>query len=155
MPLTDPDCSCEDCDGISSEHSGIFYGPGCRCICHHLKEGKTESFYREQKKIRYMELIPVIRDYVRRKGFAIGVHGSLGRDLDLIAVPWIDRAISPRELMTGIMKLVGGFHSGHPETTKPCGRLSYSIMLPGKMMDGKWIHGYIDLSIMPKLKEQF
>jgi len=147
------ECDCENCDGSSSVAESRYYEPGCQCICHHLKEGVTDEFYREQKKIRYEKLIPIIRAYSRKKGYAIGVHGSLKRDLDLIAAPWIDRAISPRELMTGIMKLVGGYPSGHPETIKPCGRLAYPIMLPGTMVQGKWIRGYIDLSVMPKVKK--
>lgn len=152
MPATDPDCDCENCNGISTVSSGMLYLPGCDCICHHLRGKDHVNFTKRNLKSRYNELIPIIRAYARKKGYAIGVHGSLQRDLDLIAAPWGGRSISPRELMTGIMKKVKGFPSGHSETIKPCGRLSYSIMLPGKMMEGKWIRGYIDISIMPKTK---
>lgn len=39
----------------------------------------------------YISILPRIREEARKLGFAIGVHGSMRRDLDLIAVPWVEK----------------------------------------------------------------
>jgi hypothetical protein len=87
----------------------------------------------------------------REVGYAIGVHGSLQNDLDLIAAPWTEEAVSPKELIEHLCKalvfndqparVVGDFHE-----RKPHGRLAVSIQLNG------WFKT-IDLSVCPRLKE--
>jgi hypothetical protein len=95
----------------------------------------------------------------RTKGYAIGVHGSLQRDLDLLAVPWTEEAASDAELAEAIRETVGG-----------------DIAPGASLIDGQWVrqpmpkempHGrrvwtisfvkdiFIDLSVMPRggLKE--
>ena len=42
----------------------------------------------EEQEEFFLSRLPSIRTVARVLGFAIGVHGSLRRDLDLIAVPW-------------------------------------------------------------------
>lgn len=46
----------------------------------------------------YESRLPYIRSAARRCGYAIGLHGSCRRDLDLMAMPWRDCAVSPDEL---------------------------------------------------------
>lgn len=88
------------------------------------------------------DLVPLAKEL----GYALMVHGSLARDLDLVAVPWVEEASDPAVLAeairakfdswTGVAKL--------DETTcdKPHGRMGCLINLGG--------HAVIDLSIMPR-----
>lgn len=39
----------------------------------------------------YNRLIGPIRAIAKEHGYAVGVHGSLARDIDLILVPWIEK----------------------------------------------------------------
>lgn len=90
-------------------------------------------------------VIRPVRERARELGWAIGMHGSMERDIDLIAVPWTERAVAPETLANSLRqvldKLYGvglevGPNEAHP---KPHGRLCWSF----------WIRPwtYIDLSI--------
>jgi len=87
----------------------------------------------------YGMLIPI----AKKHGYALALHGSMVRDLDLVAVPWTAKASSHRKLIGSIKKAIGS-----PQTIKnilddvgikPHGRKAYTI-LSG---DNTWI----DLSI--------
>ena len=82
----------------------------------------------------------------RRLGYAIAIHGSMGRDFDLIAIPWTDEAVSPDFLVHNLAHSIGAWIDEDPEMDveiKPHGRLAYTIGTGGG--------GYIDLSIMPRI----
>src|ERR1700733_1051695 len=96
----------------------------------------------------YKSIIPVLRAEARECGYGLGVHGSLQRDLDLIAVPWVTKHVKPLTLALRLHSSVSKYEvSGHwlhvtkNVTTKPCGRLAYAMYLG--------THAYIDLSVMP------
>lgn len=79
-----------------------------------------------------------------RLGYALALHGSLQRDLDLIAVPWTEQAVPPDELVSslcGIFDVEPNHPIGSPQV-RPHGRLSWSIPL--------WWGAYLDLSVMPR-----
>lgn len=91
-----------------------------------------------------------------RHGYALALHGSMGRDLDLIAIPWTDDADDPRKLLKAIDRFVMGkanvTRKGHKlgefhATKKPHGRLAYAIHVG---FDGH----YLDVSIMPRTKRR-
>jgi hypothetical protein len=96
--------------------------------------------------------MPILKRVAKRHGYALAVHGSMHRDLDLIAIPWIDKVSEPEVLVEAIRRAVNGIVGtdlkGNAPTTKPHGRLSYLIFL-----QGPWsrYHAYIDLSIMPRI----
>jgi hypothetical protein len=108
---------------------------------------------------KYELLIGPLREKARELGYAIGVHGSLKRDIDLIACPWTSEATDARTLAEALQAVVaeinGNAHlSWYPgrgqEFTlaggpgmKPHGRLGWVINLG----DGP----YIDLSVMPRI----
>jgi len=115
-----------------------------------MAKAEFKSWEKVQLEIKYRELIPVVTAYARKKGYAIGVHGSLKRDLDLMAAPWTDRAVSSDELAVGIMKHLDGLPAINFRTDKPCGRVSFAIMLLSNKVEGKRVFGYIDLSVCPK-----
>ena len=95
----------------------------------------------------YKRILPIIREVARKHGYAIGVHGSMQRDLDLIAAPWEEWADDHETLMDAIQLAVSGRVKCmedrlQPDTDKAHGRKSYTLYIGTK--------AYIDLSIMPK-----
>jgi hypothetical protein len=101
---------------------------------------------KELKKF-YLSLVPTIRRIARKNGYAIGVHGTLTRDLDLIAAPWVPRCVKPLTLALRIEKAICKYISGRREMIrkseqKPHGRIGFVIIIGFK--------AYIDLSVLPQ-----
>jgi hypothetical protein len=90
----------------------------------------------------YMGLVPVAMEH----GYALSMHGSLKRDLDLIAVPWVEEACEAERLVEAIAQHVTGFFvkNDYPNM-KPHGRRAWSIHLGGGP--------YLDISVMPRIKD--
>lgn len=100
-----------------------------------------------------------IRAIAREHGYAVGVHGSLARDLDLLAVPWMVEAVSAQALVSAICEGMGLRERavnlyGDPDPRigpnpepKPWGRLAWS--LAGCPPSWK----YVDLSVAPRAGE--
>lgn len=86
-----------------------------------------------------------IRALAREVGYGIGVHGSLERDLDLIAIPWSEGAVSPPELAAHIARGLPGRVLDDANQDKPSGRWSCNISPDG------WFK-MIDLSVMPPVE---
>jgi hypothetical protein len=102
----------------------------------------------------YAQLLPMIREAAKKLGYAIAIHGSMRRDFDLLAVPWIEDASPAEELVQEVANAVGGFVLGDvtkrgsitaEPTRQPHGRLSWNICWGGKP--------FIDLSVTPRSKE--
>lgn len=96
----------------------------------------------------YATLIDPIRRVARQFGYAVAQHGSLARDIDLVAIPWSEHAVPPELLVEAIAALVKAYAGGSFGSidqdcprAKPHGRLAWSINGFGF---------YIDLSIMPR-----
>jgi hypothetical protein len=108
-------------------------------------------------------LLPKLMEAGRDLGYAICAHGSLARDLDVVAVPWTETAESAERLIIHLAAAVGGVfrnagrrvtkedgteewetvHASTP-TVKPHGRLAWTIHVGD--------HGlYIDVSVMPRV----
>lgn len=91
----------------------------------------------------YAQLVAVAREC----GYALALHGSMGRDLDLIAIPWVEDALSAEELVARIMACSAAFRESRwPINDKPHGRRSWVMHLGGGP--------YIDLSIMPRARKE-
>lgn len=100
----------------------------------------------------YAQLLPRIREAAKALGYAIAIHGTMARDLDLLAVPWTDGAADPSRLVEAVREAVGGYVIGDVEnrgvitdepTRQPHGRLSWNICWGGRP--------FIDLSVMPRI----
>lgn len=107
---------------------------------------------------KYELLIGPLRATARSLGYALTVHGTLKRDIDLVACPWSDEAAEARVLAEalrdtarehngGIAHMKPGededqWHLAGMPTHKPLGRLCWSFHLGGGP--------YIDLSVMPR-----
>lgn len=75
----------------------------------------------------YCALYPALAEITRRHGYALAIHGTLGRDMDLICVPWAAIVSEPDAVLGEItsvfaIRLVGG-----TPTRKNHGRLAYTI----------------------------
>jgi hypothetical protein len=98
--------------------------------------------------------IEPMRNIAREYGHALAVHGSLARDIDLIAVPWTEQAGDPlqmlRDLKGAVMGIFGRARLDPKEddawTEKPHGRLARSIHV---YCEGHFF--YFDISVMPRV----
>ncbi len=99
-------------------------------------------------------ILPAMRRAAKEAGYALTVHGSLNRDIDLVAVPWVDEVWPKEALLDSLAGAVRGVvgrcnHFDHEKwTEKPHGRLA------------KGLHAYcgegcayLDLSVMPAILE--
>lgn len=96
----------------------------------------------------YAKLIRPLRSRAKELGYAIGVHGSLKRDIDLIACPWAEEAVDAEclaeELRLETERVIGFAVYGNDgpfPRSKPFGRRGWTIHFNGT---------YIDLSVMPR-----
>ena len=83
-----------------------------------------------------------------RYGYALALHGSMARDLDLVAVPWTDDADDPDKLISAFVRFIitkSDVHISQPKPlSMPHGRLSYIIPI------GFGGGHYLDVSVMPR-----
>lgn len=94
----------------------------------------------------YARYYTLIRTTAWQCGYAIGLHGSFTRDLDLIAVPWTPQALPPDLLVKQIEYRTDLKRQEEAFRAKPHGRMCWSLLLPG-FTDPRWI----DLSVMAAL----
>lgn len=97
---------------------------------------------------RTHEIVTIVRAVARPLGYSIAVHGSLSRDLDLVATPWSETACSARTLAWNVMRALEGFvvvRLGVEPSRKPHGRLAWSIHTK--------LGFYVDLSVSPRGKQ--
>jgi hypothetical protein len=103
----------------------------------------------------YKQRLPILRAVARSHGYALGLHGSGERDLDLIAAPWVESASPGAVLVEALRASIDGFIIHNPNAEvgdytrrnphpKPHGRMAWAIHLhdpQGRL--------YIDVSVMP------
>lgn len=77
-------------------------------------------------------LYPELAELFRRHGYALAIHGSVARDFDLIAVPWIEEAGEPGDVMAEVFRtfaIVPGYRGEREPGVKPHGRRSYTVSM--------------------------
>lgn len=97
----------------------------------------------------YARVFTMARVLAWQEGYAVAMHGSFTRDLDLIAVPWTDAACEPEHLVRRVADAAGlGFQSekGHAH---PHGRLVWTLLFPG-FSDPR----FVDFGVMPRLPKE-
>lgn len=97
---------------------------------------------------RYRRILPWLQMAARHHGYALLLHGSTMRDMDLVAVPWMQDAISGAELVRVFRWIADSCQITGPYT-KPHGRMCWVLLLYEERPDGQLM--YIDLSVMPRL----
>lgn len=95
--------------------------------------------------------IAAARNAMRKQGYAVAVHGSQIRDLDLVAVPWTEETPhTPLRVAEIIAAAIPGTLRGGG-IKKPHGRIGF-LIIP------KYRHGfdtwYIDLSVMSRRRKR-
>lgn len=96
--------------------------------------------------------IEPFRNIAREYGYTLAVHGSLARDIDMVAVPWTEQAADPERLLTDLRGAAVGifgrarFDPTEGWTEKPHGRIARSIHV---YCEGHFF--YFDISVMPRL----
>lgn len=99
------------------------------------------------------DVLPALRLAARGSGYAITVHGSLSRDIDLVAIPWEERPDTPELLVQRLCGVLAGIvgralpASAERWVDKPHGRRALTIIMPGYCPE-------IDLSIMPRVEKE-
>lgn len=102
----------------------------------------------------YSLLLPPLREAAYKRGWALGLHGSMMSDMDLIAMPWTAEACPTKELVEALAEACGGhvpYDAAHyiGEKWVPAsmpkisahGREQWTISFSGNT--------YIDISAMP------
>lgn len=114
-------------------------------------EDKLEVFYKS--------VLPAIRKVAKDNGYAIGLHGSMRRDLDLIAVPWSETFTTKDQLAGAIQMAACGFkNTVYTWEEKPLGRQATAF--PICWIDYKSFGeippslGHIDLSVIEMRKRE-
>jgi len=107
-------------------------------------------------------LLVRMREIARQDGWALAVHGSMSRDLDIVAVPWTDQASYEPALVEALraavaqelggVALVGAGEDGRTPgyKIKPNGRRCYTLHSTSEQLveDEAGAHPYVDLSIL-------
>ena len=112
----------------------------------HAKAGLYAMFY-EQLKL-------IAKEY----GYALLIHGSMNRDLDLVAVPWIDNPKPEENMIQEFEIYLRGIKTLTPEhktpfTILPGNRKNYVISLNRGNRNGEWVRFadeqyYLDISVV-------
>ena len=117
----------------------------------------------------YAVCLPEMQRISKELGYNLIVHGSLNRDMHLVAVPWIDQPSSHYELITAIDLFLNGavayedkeyFERGYMFSLLPGARSSYVINIYrggyyyGRAESGERLYApdpeyYVDISITP------
>lgn len=99
-------------------------------------------------------IIDRVRALAKLHGWGVGVHGSLERDIDLIAVPWTEDA-SPLPVIVSAFEQVLGMPVFGREGRKPLARRGYLFKHPEAVDMGhrgdwkaKWEPPVLDVSFV-------
>jgi hypothetical protein len=69
-----------------------------------------------QRMTFYAAIYPRLREVAREHGYALALHGSLTKDLDLLAVPWVVDADDEATLVRAIVERVDAADSAAPRS---------------------------------------
>lgn len=94
-------------------------------------------------------ILPPMRRVAKDEGYAITVHGSLNRDIDLVAIPWREHNVTEPEILRtklagAVAAITGRCNWMKDWTEKPHGRRATTLLV--------WCgqnSADIDLSVMP------
>ena len=94
-----------------------------------MQDPKDEERQRNQflAQVVYPKVVDAMRPIARAHGYALAVHGSQIRDLDLIAVPWIPEAASPYVLIKALRDVIPSPYILNGFEKKPHGRIAWLI----------------------------
>jgi hypothetical protein len=104
--------------------------------------------------IFYEQLKLIAKEY----GYNLLVNGSMNRDLDLVAVPWVDNPKPEQEMIKEFQMYMTGINTidtkgNIPFTVLPGNRHAYDIQLNRGDRHGAWVRFadeqyYLDISVV-------
>lgn len=89
----------------------------------------------------YCAIYPALAEIARTHGYALAIHGSLGRDFDLTCIPWADTPAEPEKVVNAMLAEFAFKLAGGPPSLKAHGRIVYTLAF-----FAEWA---VDLSFMP------
>jgi len=98
------------------------------------------------KAVFYAAIYGDLREKALECGWALGLHGSLNSDMDIMAMPWTEKATDADVMIDKLMECFCNkdgdvlFHQKKHINEKPNGRIVYTIPI--------WADFYIDLNII-------
>lgn len=133
-----------------------------------MEQTKSEPKPIHAKPQLYAYYFLALKEIAKDFGYNLVVHGSMNRDLDLVAIPWVDD-LKPEALMIEAMvEYLGGSiqqRDGEPNILLPGGRKAYVLNLNRggykRNEKGEIAHPidytpdpqyYIDISVTPHVK---
>lgn len=93
----------------------------------------------------YASLWPDLREAALDCGWALGLHGSLANDMDIMAMPWTEEAIHPLEMILKLKKCFSDTKINVSETKMPNNRMVYTLSI--------WADFYLDINIISQQPE--
>jgi hypothetical protein len=97
--------------------------------------------------LKFVAHFEAMRSVAEACGYSLALHGSMQRDLDLIAVPWEPYCLTDEQLVESfcdkVSDLMRPTGNAGAWTEMPHGRRAVVLLITGS--------GYIDLSVMPRL----
>lgn len=92
----------------------------------------------------YASMWPDFKDAALKCGWALGLHGSLASDMDIMAMPWTEEATPAEEMIKALSDCFTESPFSHehriPHKGKPNGRIVYTMSI--------WADFYLDINII-------
>jgi len=89
----------------------------------------------------YACLYPQLAEISRKHGYALAVHGSMGRDFDLVCIPWVETPSKPHVVVDEMVETFAIKTVGEPEIREHL-RIVFTLAV-------KFGECFIDLSFTP------
>ena len=100
-----------------------------------------EEITNNGRAVFYASIWPDLRDAALNVGWALGLHGSLKSDMDIMAMPWTEEAVNPLEMILALKKcFVRHDEMIVMEVNKPNNRKVYMLLI--------WADFYLDINII-------
>lgn len=93
----------------------------------------------------YAHRVHELQTVLHSCGYALALHGSLQRDLDAVAIPWVEKCEPAEFLIERVCARMGLTVGPNSPASKPHGRKVWTLML------ANW--GFVDLSVMQLIDE--
>lgn len=95
----------------------------------------------------YAHCFEILKRIALTYGYNLVLHGSMDRDLDLIAIPWETNLDDYEKMLSNFCKVLNGMLT-QKATEMPHGRKAYVIELDRADFTGKDSLYYLDISIL-------
>ena len=92
----------------------------------------------------YASMYQDLAEICREHGYALAVHGSLARDLDIVAVPWAPLVSAPNKVVEALTRRFALRQTDEGMTRGHWGRMIYTLIF-----DSGFGETFLDLSFMP------